>query len=161
MRAKINNHMQKYVWGILFLLSVTSTSLAQNISYYPFNSQLAISSNPTNVVFVETRVQMNSATSAITTEFGPMITFHKSSNALYYFGGGVNIGWAANILNNSSILKGYYGSVGVRAFPFEKAPKFGINFEITPYTDTKVQTGLLRAWLGVSYHFGKNTFKEK
>ncbi|MFM6947589.1 MAG: hypothetical protein ACKOWQ_01115 [Aquirufa sp.] len=150
--------MQKFFYGLLFLLTISGAIQAQNISYYPFNSQLAISSNPTNVVFLEARMQMNSATSAITTETGPMITFHKSSNALYYFGGGVNIGWASNVLNNSSILKGYYGSLGVRAFPFEKMPKFGINFEVTPYTDTKVETGLLRAWIGLSYHFGQNKF---
>ncbi len=153
--------MQKFFLGLITLLFVSVASQAQNISYYPFNSQLAISSNPTNVLFIEGRMQMNSATSAITTEMGPMITFHKSSNALYYFGGGVNIGWASNILNNSSILKGYYGSIGVRAFPFEKLPKVGINFEVTPFTDTKVETGLMRAWLGLSYHFGKNKFLKK
>jgi hypothetical protein len=153
--------MLKYILGIFFLSALTFSSVAQNVSYYPFNSQFAISSNPTNVLFVEGRMQMNSATSAITTEMGPMITFYKKSNALYYFGGGVNIGWAANLLNNTSILKGYYGSIGVRAFPFEKLPKMGINFEITPFTDTKVETGLVRAWLGLSYHFGKNKFKKK
>jgi hypothetical protein len=153
--------MQKFFLGLIILLSVSLASEAQNISYYPFNSQLAISSNPTNAIFFEARMQMNSATSAITTETGPMITLHKSANASYYFGGGVNVSWAANVLNNSSILKGYYGSLGVRVFPFEKAPKFGINFEITPYTDTKIETGLLRAWLGLSYHFGKNNFKKK
>jgi hypothetical protein len=153
--------MQKYVLGFSLVLLISSSLFAQNVSYYPFNSQLAISSNPTNVIFGETRIQMNSATSAITTEMGPMITFHKSTHALYYFGGGVNVGWASNILNNSSLLKGYYGSLGVRAFPFEQIPKFGINFEISPFTDTKVQTGLLRAWLGISYHFGENKFKQK
>ena len=153
--------MQKFLLAYLLYSIISFTTRAQNISYYPFNSQLAISSNPTKKIFVEARMQMNSATSAITTETGPMITFHKSANALYYFGGGLNIGWASNVLNNSSIVKGYYGSVGVRAFPFEKMPKLGLNFEVTPFTDTKIETGLMRAWLGLSYHFGTNKFSKE
>ena len=141
------------------ILFASSWVQAQSISYYPFNSQLAISSNPTNVAWGEVRMQMNSATSALTSEFGPMLTVHKTKDVLFYVGGGVNVGWMSNVFNQSSILKGYYGSVGVRAFPFTSVPRLGINFEFTPYTDYKVQTGLLRAWLGVNYHFGKNKLK--
>lgn len=143
---------------ILFFVSLDRSN-AQSISYYPFNSQLAISSNPTNVAWAEMRMQMNSATSALTSELGPMVTVYKSKDALFYMGGGVNIGWMSNVFNQSSLLKGYYGSAGVRAYPFSSMPKLGINFEFTPYTDSKVKTGLLRAWLGVNYHFGKNKFK--
>lgn len=150
----------KKIAALLILSFVMSQQLiAQSISYYPFNSQLAVSSNPTNVAWAEVRMQMNSATSAITSEFGPMLTVYKTKDALFYTGGGVNIGWMSNVFNQSSILKGFYGSVGVRAYPFTALPHLGLNFEFTPYTDSKVQTGLLRAWLGVNYHFGKNKLK--
>ena len=142
----------------LFLTSIHLTT-AQSVSYYPFNSQLAVSSNPTNMAWAEVRMQMNSATSAITSEFGPMLTVYKTKDAVFYTGGGVNIGWMSNVFNQSSLLKGYYGSLGVRAYPFTSLPHLGLNFEFTPYTDSKVQTGLLRAWLGVNYHFGKNKLK--
>lgn len=150
----------KNLLASLFLIFVSlAHSNAQSISYYPFNSQLAISSNPTNIAWAEMRMQMNSATSALTSELGPMVTVYKTKDALFYMGGGVNIGWMSNVFNQSSLLKGYYGSAGVRAYPFTSLPHLGINFEFTPYTDSKVKTGLLRAWLGVNYHFGKNKFK--
>ena len=144
-------------WGLF--LTITQFSNAHSISYYPFNSQLAVSSNPPNTAWAEVRMQMNSATSAITSEFGPMLTVYKTKDAVFYTGGGVNIGWMSNVFNQSSLLKGYYGSFGVRAYPFTSVPHLGLNFEFTPYTDSKVQTGLLRAWLGVNYHFGKNNLK--
>ena len=153
------NLMKKSLAILGFLLASTFLVQAQSISYYPFNSQLAISTNPTNTAWAEMRMQMNSATSALTSEFGPMLTIHKTKDALFYVGGGVNVGWMSNVFNQSSILKGYYGSVGVRAFPFTAVPRLGLNFEVTPYTDSKVQTGLLRAWLGVNYHFGKKKLK--
>ncbi len=151
--------MKNIVTVLSILIASIQLSNAQSISYYPFNSQLAVSTNPTNIAWGEVRMQMNSATSALTSELGPMVTVYKTKDALYYFGGGVNVGWMSNVFNQSSILKGYYGSVGVRAYPFTSLPHLGLNFEFTPYTDSKVQTGLLRAWLGVNYHFGKNKFK--
>ena len=110
-------------------------------------------------VWGEVRMQMNSATSALTSEAGPMVNVYKTKQSVFYIGGGVNVGWMSNVFNQSSMLKGYYAAAGVRAFPFSSIPKLGLNFEFTPYTDSKVQTGLLRAWLGVSYHFGKNNLK--
>lgn len=151
--------MRSSLFFLVVFLVFSQTSKAQSVSYYPFASELAISSNPTQAAWAEVRIQMNSATSALTTEFGPMLTVKKTKTTAFYIGGGANIGWMSNVINNSSLLKGYYGSAGFRAFPFEKLPQVGLNFEFTPYTDSKVQTGLLRAWIGLSYHFGKNNLK--
>jgi hypothetical protein len=151
--------MRSGLFLLLGFLVFSHISKAQSVSYYPFASQLAISSNPTQAAWAEMRVQMNSATSALTTEFGPMLTVKKTKTTAFYIGGGANIGWMSNVINNTSMLKGYYGSAGFRSYPFEKLPQVGLNFEFTPYTDSKVQTGLLRAWLGLSYHFGKNNLK--
>lgn len=151
--------MKNFITILGLLFASIQLASAQSISYYPFNSQLAVSSNPTNLAWAEVRMQMNSATSALTSEFGPMLTVFKTKDAVFYAGGGVNIGWMSNVFNQSSLLKGYYGSLGVRAYPFPSVPHVGFNFEFTPYTDSKVQTGLLRAWLGVNYHFGKNNLK--
>jgi hypothetical protein len=151
--------MRSSLFFLVVFLVFSQTSKAQSVSYYPFASELAISSNPTQAAWAEVRIQMNSATSALTTEFGPMLTVKKTKTTVFYIGGGANIGWMSNVINNSSLLKGYYGSAGFRAFPFEKLPQVGLNFEFTPYTDSKVQTGLLRAWIGLSYHFGKNNLK--
>lgn len=97
---------------------------------------------------------MNSSTSLITTELGPQIRLSNKNNTLFYLGGGASIGWFNDlIVKQTSNLKGYYASLGVRSYPFEKVSKLGLNFEITPYTDRNMTTGLLRAWLGVSYRF--------
>lgn len=137
----------------LFLI-VSYAAAAQTISYYPFNSQLAISSKTSTPVFFEARIQMNSATSLVTTELGPQFPVSRKNNTLFYVGGGASIGWFNDVyIRQSSNLKGYYASFGVRSYPFEKVQKLGLNFEITPYTDSKVETGLLRAWLGISYRF--------
>jgi hypothetical protein len=151
--------MRSSLFFLVVFLVFSQISKAQSVSYYPFASELAISSNPTQAAWAEVRIQMNSATSALTTEFGPMLTVKKTKTTAFYIGGGANIGWMSNVINNSSLLKGYYGSAGFRAFPFEKLPQVGLNFEFTPYTDSNVQTGLLRAWIGLSYHFGKNNLK--
>ena len=151
--------MRSSLFFLVVFLVFSQISKAQSVSYYPFASELAISSNPTQAAWAEVRIQMNSATSALTTEFGPMLTVKKTKTTAFYIGGGANIGWMSNVINNSSMLKGYYGSAGFRAFPFEKLPQVGLNFEFTPYTDSNVQTGLLRAWIGLSYHFGKNNLK--
>jgi len=151
--------MRSSLFFLVVFLVFSQISKAQSVSYYPFASELAISSNPTQAAWAEVCIQMNSATSALTTEFGPMLTVKKTKTTAFYIGGGANIGWMSNVINNSSLLKGYYGSAGFRAFPFEKLPQVGLNFEFTPYTDSKVQTGLLRAWIGLSYHFGKNNLK--
>jgi hypothetical protein len=115
---------------------------------------LSISSKTDAPIFLEARIQMNSATSLITTEIGPQIPVSNKNNTLFYVGGGASVGWLNDVyLKQSSNLKGYYASAGVRAYPFEKVKKLGLNFEITPYTDSQFATGLLRAWLGLSYKF--------
>lgn len=154
--------MKKNIFNfLLFFCLVGITNIrAQSFSYYPFNSQFAISSNPTNEAFFEGRLQMNSATSLITTELGLMVNVKKNETAVMYLGGGLNIGWASSVLGSDEVLKGFYGSVGTRVFPFEKYRKVGINFEITPYTNTSFSVGLLRAWLGLSYNFGENKLKK-
>lgn len=146
--------MKKYILLSFVLFVGIYTLKAQTISYYPFNSQLAFSTRNSAAIFLEARVQMNSATSLITTEIGPQIKLSNKNNTLFYLGGGASVGWFNDmILKNASNLKGYYGSVGVRSYPFEKVSKLGLNFEVTPYTDAQFTTGLLRAWIGVSYKF--------
>lgn len=143
--------MQRKLFFLIIGLFGFLSSQAQSISYYPFNSQLALSSDTQKSAFAEVRVQMNSATSLFTTEIGPMIRLKKYDQGFLYLGGGASINWFNNVISDGNTVKGFYGSLGARAYPFEKLPSLGINFEFSPYTDSKVQTGLLRAWLGISY----------
>jgi hypothetical protein len=143
----------------LFLLILTffffnSKIKAQAISYYPFNSQLSIATNPTKVFWMDFRFQMNSYTASLNTEPALMVNLGYTRNANIYAGGGVNFGIVASIVDKQDIIKGYFGSVGMRAYPFEKAPKVSVNFELSPYVNYDGTSGIFRAWLGFGYHFG-------
>lgn len=127
---------------------------AQAISYYPFNSQLSIATNPTKVIWMDFRFQMNSFTASLNTEPALMVNLGYTKNVNIYAGGGVNFGIVASIVDHKDVVKGYFGSVGMRAYPFEKAPKVSINFELSPYVNYDGTSGVFRAWLGVGYHFG-------
>lgn len=85
-----------------------------------------------------------------------MINVAFTRNANFYVGGGVNFGVLGYVVNKDKIVKGFFGSIGTRAYPFEKAQRVGINFELSPYVDRNGESGLLRAWFGVSYNFGRS-----
>jgi hypothetical protein len=126
-----------------------------SVSYYPFNNVLAVSTNPDKAVWIETRLQMNSRTTSLTSELAPMITLSKREKASYYMGAGINVYLLKLFDKNANIINGYFLSTGVRAYPFEKAPKVGINFELSPYAYRDFDLGDFRAFLGLSYRFGK------
>ncbi len=140
---------------ILFLLIDTYyNSKAQAVSYYPFNSQLSIATNPTKVIWMDFRFQMNSFTASLNTEPALMVNLAYTGNANFYAGAGANLGIVGAIADNRKLVNGYFGSFGVRAYPFKEAQKVSINFELSPYVEQNGQSGFFRAWLGVGYHFG-------
>ena len=145
----------KSIFLFLFIFSFSQKSKAQAISYYPFDNaqQLSIATNPTKVVWVDFRFQMNSFTSSLNTEAALMANLAYTRNANFYVGGGTNMG-IIGAFYNRTLINGYFGSFGVRAYPFEKAPKVSINFETGPYVDVDGKSGKFRAWLGLGYHFG-------
>jgi hypothetical protein len=128
---------------------------AQAISYYPFDNaqQLSIATNPTKVVWADFRFQMNSFTSSLNTETALMVNVAYTRNANFYAGVGTNMG-IIGAFYDRKLINGYFGSFGVRAYPFEKASKVSINFETGPFVDSDGKSGKFRAWLGVGYHFG-------
>ncbi|MCU0468517.1 MAG: hypothetical protein MUF58_07940 [Arcicella sp.] len=138
------------------LLFIQQKSDAQAISYYPFGNaqQLSIATNPTKVVWLDLRFQMNSFISSLNTEPAIMFNLAYSKNANFYAGGGANLGIVGAAVDNRRLVNGYFGSFGVRAYPFKEAPKMSINFEIGPYVQYDGAAGQFRAWLGVGYHLG-------
>jgi hypothetical protein len=144
------------IFTIIFLFYFNQNTDAQAISYYPFGNaqQLSIATNPTKVVWMDFRFQMNSFISSLNTEPALMVNVAYTRNANMYVGGGANMGIVGAIADNRRLINGYFGSFGVRAYPFEKAPKVSINFELGPYVQYDGAAGQFRAWLGVGYHFG-------
>ncbi len=141
---------------VLTVFLYAQKSNAQAISYYPFGNaqQLSIATNPTKVVWMDFRFQMNSFLSSLNTEPALMFNVAYVPNANFYVGGGANMGIVGAILDNRRLINGYFGSFGVRAYPFEKAPKVSVNFEVGPYVQYDGTAGQFRAWLGLGYHFG-------
>ncbi len=140
---------------IVLIFTFYQSSKAQAISYYPFENaqQLTIATNPTKVFWMDFRFQMNSFTSSLNTEAALMVNLAYTRNANFYVGGGTNMG-IIGAFYNRTLINGYFGSFGVRAYPFEKAPKVSINFETGPFVDMDGKSGKFRAWLGVGYNFG-------
>ena len=141
---------------LFLLINFTQKSIAQAVSFYPFSNaqQLSIATNPTKVIWMDFRFQMNSFISSLNTEPALMINLAYTSNANFYAGGGANLGIVGAIGDNRRLVNGYFGSFGVRAYPFKEARKVSINFELGPYVQYDGAAGQFRAWLGVGYHFG-------
>ena len=146
----------KSIITVFFTFLFYQNSKAQAISYYPFGNaqQLSIATNPTKVIWMDFRFQMNSFISSLNTEPALMVNLGYTRNANFYVGGGANLGIVGAIIDNRRLVNGYFGSFGVRAYPFEKASKISINFELSPYVQYDGVAGQFRAWLGVGYHFG-------
>lgn len=140
---------------VLLIFSLSQNAKAQAISFYPFDKaqQLSIATNPTKVVWMDFRFQMNSFLTSLNMEPALMINLAYTRNANFYVGGGANLG-VVGAFYDRKLVNGYFGSFGTRAYPFEKAPKVSINFEVGPYVQTDGAAGIFRAWLGLGYHFG-------
>ncbi len=147
------NFLVGAVVGLLLVVTGRNVN-AQAVSYYPWNSILSVATNPTKVVWGDFRVQTNSFTSSLNTETVLMVNVGYTRNTNIYVGGGMNFGFVAAALDNKPLLKGYSASVGMRSYPFEKMPKVSINFELSPYVNSDGQSGLIRSWFGLGYHFG-------
>ncbi len=143
------------ILAIFFVVYFHQKTDAQSVSYYPFDNaqQLSIATNPTKVFWADFRFQMNSFTSSLNTETALMVNVAYSRNANFYVGGGANMG-IIGAFYDRTLINGYFGIFGVRAYPFEKASKVSINFETGPFVDSDGNSGKFRAWLGVGYHFG-------
>ena len=158
---KLQIDLRTYLFTIALFLFVSLHSKAQgSISYYPFNSYLAVSTNPDKTLWFETRIVFNTLTNSLVTEIAPMVTISRSQTATYYAGVGINM-YPLKAFDNDNVLNAYFLSVGVRAYPFERAQRVGINFELSPLAYKKFDLGNFRAFFGLSYRFGDRTFKQK
>lgn len=146
--------MKKATIILSLLFFVSQSSKAQTVAFYPFNSVFAISTNTNNPFWCDFRFQTNSYFSSLSTEIAPQFTIVNRFKAIYYIGGGARINFLGKITDsNASLLQGYFIDAGVRITPFEKVKGAQILFELSPYADSKFETGLLIARLGLAYNF--------
>lgn len=141
-----------YLLGLICSLSISS--IAQSVVYYPFNSILGLSTNPSKAIWLDVKFQTNSYFSSLSTDISPEINLKKTPKSITYMGAGVKMNYL-NAIENNNILEGYFMNFGVRLMPFEKYKKVQIAFEITPYAGRKLDIGVFRTNFGIGYNFSR------
>ncbi len=141
-----------YVFGLICGFSIPS--IAQSVVYYPFNSILGLSTNPSKAIWLDVKFQTNSYFSSLSTDISPEINLKKTPKSITYMGAGVKINYL-NAIENNNILEGYFMNFGVRLMPFEKYKKVQIAFEVSPYAGRKLDIGVFRTNFGIGYNFSR------
>ncbi len=148
--------MKKIKWlfvAILFLSAQKITAQA-SLGYYPFQSELSISSNPNKILWGDMRLLTNTFWGNITVEPALMVNIKRSKSVNYYTGIGVNCNFF-NGFNDVSVINGYSLNFGARIKPIENVPNLQCIFEIAPYMNQSFDGGLLKTRLGLAYQFEK------
>ncbi len=136
------------------LLFSVSNAFAQSIVYYPFNSLLALSTNPDKKLWLDVKLQTNSYFSSLSSEISPEFNLNNNPKATFYVGLGMKLNYL-NVFQGNKILDGYFFNSGVRTSPFEKQKKVQIIFELSPFAGRNFDIGLLRSYFGVGYNFSR------
>lgn len=141
-----------YLLGLICGFSIPS--IAQSVVYYPFNSILGLSTNPSKAIWLDVKFQTNSYFSSLSTDISPEINLKKTPKSITYMGAGVKMNYL-NAIENNNILEGYFMNFGVRLMPFEKYKKVQIAFEVSPYAGRKLDIGVFRTNFGIGYNFSR------
>ncbi|HLO44803.1 MAG TPA: hypothetical protein VK175_10770 [Leadbetterella sp.] len=136
------------------LLLIGKLCYAQSVVYYPFNSLLGVSTNPSRALWLDVKLQTNSYFSSLSTDISPEINLKKTPKSITYLGGGVKMNYL-NAIENNNILEGYFMNFGVRLMPFEKYKKIHVAFELSPYAGRKFDIGVFRTHFGIGYNFSR------
>lgn len=146
--------MKKFLVALVFsALSVPAVAQV-SLGYFPWAySQVQLTSNPSNLIFGDLRVETNSFIANLNIEAAVFTNLQRKEEYNLYLGPGVVTYPVYS--DDEQFLTGYFLSLGVRWMPFEKLRQLGILFEISPYVNDSIEAARLRSNLGVAYHFGK------
>lgn len=136
------------------LLLIGKLCYAQSVVYYPFNSLLGVSTNPSRALWLDVKLQTNSYFSSLSTDISPEINLKKTPKTITYLGAGVKMNYL-NAIENNNVLEGYFMNFGVRLMPFEKYKKVHVAFELSPYAGRKFDIGVFRTHFGIGYNFSR------
>jgi len=143
---------------LVFFLFFTPLSAQISVGYFPFQSEVSISTNTNNLLWGEMRIATNTFFANVTTEPILLINFNRKARINWYGGVGSNLN-LFNAESNISILNGFSAHVGSRVSPFENLKGLQIIFEVSPYFNTSFDGGILRTRLGVAYQFARSKQK--
>lgn len=148
--------MKKLIIFCLVLFFCKSVSAQLSIGYYPFQSELSLSTYSDKTIWGDLRIASNTFFGNITTEPILLVNIKKKEMVNYYGGFGINLNFF-NSANNVSIINGYNLHFGARAKPIKQFNNLHFIFEISPYMNQKFDGGILRTRIGVAYQFSKKT----
>lgn len=137
--------------GVCFFLS-TAAWAQVSIGYYPFQSEISVSTNSERLVWGELRIATNTFYGNITTEPIAMVNVYRKTVLNIFGGAGVNFNFF-NAISDISVLNGYSLHVGSRIKPFQNVKNIQLIFEVSPYFNKSFDGGLFRTRLGVAYQF--------
>lgn len=140
--------------GIVFLLLVTlKVSQAQvGLSYFPWQSELAINTNSKKLIWGDLRIATNTFFGNLSFEPALMLNLKRHEKYQLYTGLGGNFNFF-NAFGDLPITNGSALYIGCRA-PFIKSmPKLNFIFELSPYFNPTFSGGQLRSKIGIAYQF--------
>ena len=146
--------MNKQVLFIAFMLLSKITIAQVSVGYFPFQSEVSISTNSEVLLWGDFRFATNTFYANITTEPVLQVNITRKEMVNIYAGIGMNFNFF-NLANNISILNGYSLHIGSRIKPIRKTRNFQLIFEISPYLNKEFDGGLLRSRMGLAYQFKK------
>lgn len=146
--------MKTGILALLLVFFVQSGSAQIAVSYFPFQSILAISSNTEKRVWADYKLETNSFSSNLNMEFSPKINLKRSEWVNYYLGPGISIN-PANNEANSSLVNGSFLDIGARIKPWARFRNFQVVFEVSPYVNRLFSNGNIRTRLGAAWNFSK------
>ena len=142
----------------LVILSGSSLFAQASVGYYPWNSLLTVSTNPTKALWFDTRVQTNSLFSGLSFDLLPMFNIKRGKVVQYYLGGGIRINPLLRIADPKADLitvDGYSINVGARIAPIPQNRNIQFSIELNPYIKDDLESGVLKSNFGLIYFFGK------
>jgi hypothetical protein len=156
--------MKKSVAALI--LFTCQISMAQiTISYYPFQSVLALSSNTEKLMFGDYRVETNTFATNLNMDLALMFNLKRTETVNWFLGAGFSFNPVYSAYYQLVGINGYFLPVGVRVKPFEKNRHVQVVFELAPYVSSDFNNGNLRTRLGLAYNFRwphkKETDKDK
>jgi hypothetical protein len=148
--------MKKTLFLLLFALGTLEVSGQASLGYYPWSGLLSVSTNPTKVLWLDSRVQTNSLFSSLSLDLLPLLNIKRGEVAHWYLGGGLRVNPLYRLADPKARLitvDGYSLNVGVRAAPFAANRRFQVALELNPYVKRDFDSGVLKSHLGLVYVF--------
>jgi hypothetical protein len=124
------------------------------VSYFPFQSLLSLSTDTEKRVFADYKIETNTFLSNLNMEISPMVNVRRKERVNGYLGAGISFN-PFNGYSDLPILNGYFAAFGVRIKPLKTLKSVHLIFELSPYFNKEWTGGNLRSRLGVGWNFRK------